>query len=135
MKINGYDSYYTVIKNTDEEEIMIKEYENDYNSFIDFITPNHYIGRKNDNAMLKWRKMRSQINHFNPFILYKWGRKMENSPRYGTCNVDVHRASYLKHLRTKKQLENVEQKDMIIPEWLFQEHIENQNKDYTIPKQ
>ena len=41
------------------------------------------------------------------------------------CNVDVHRASYLKHLRSKKQLENIKQNDMIIPEWLFQEPDEN----------
>ena len=27
--------------------------ENDYNNFDDFITPNHYIGTKNNNEILK----------------------------------------------------------------------------------
>ena len=67
MKIKYYDFYYTVIKNRDDEQIVKDEYENnenDYGNFNDFTTPNHYIGRKNDNVMLKWKKMRSQINHF-----------------------------------------------------------------------
>ena len=49
MNINYYDFYYTVIKNRNEKEIVIDKYENnenDYNSFDDFITPNHYIGQK-----------------------------------------------------------------------------------------
>ena len=41
------------------------------------------------------------------------------------CNVNVHRASYVKHLRSKKHLENEKQNEVIIPEWLFQEPIEN----------
>ena len=40
------------------------------------------------------------------------------------CNVDVHRASYAKHLRSKKHLKN----EMIIPKWLFQEPIENETE-------
>ena len=44
------------------------------------------------------------------------------------CNVDVHRASYIKHLRSKKHIENIKQNDMIIPEWLFQEPVENKIK-------
>ena len=44
---------------------------------------------------------------------------MENSRTCEICNVNVHRASMQKHLRSKKQLENVEQNEMIIPEWLF----------------
>ena len=46
---------------------------------------------------------------------------MENS---GTCelrNVNVLRASFVKHLRNKKHLENIEQNEMIIPEWLFKQ--------------
>ena len=39
-----------------------------------------------------------------------------NTRKCELCNVDVHRASYVKHLRFKKQLENVKQNDMIIPE-------------------
>ena len=46
---------------------MKDEYEKngtEYCNFENFITPNHYAGRKNDNGILKWRKMRPQINHF-----------------------------------------------------------------------
>ena len=42
-----------------------------------------------------------------------------------TCNTDVHRASYVKLLRSKKHLEIIKQNKMIIPEWLFQEPFEN----------
>ena len=38
-----------------------------------------------------------------------------NSRKCDICNVDVHRASYVKHLRIKKRLENVKQIEMIIP--------------------
>ena len=41
------------------------------------------------------------------------------------CNVDVYRASYNKHLRSKKHTENIKHNEMIIPEWLFREPIEN----------
>ena len=47
-----------------------------------------------------------------------------NSRRCEICNVDVHRASYNKHLRSKKHLENMKQDEMIIPEWLFKENNE-----------
>ena len=54
-----------------------------------------------------------------------------NSRRCEVCNVDVHRASYVKHLRSKKHLEKLKQNEMIIPEWLFQEPVENKiNKIY-----
>ena len=46
---------------------------------------------------------------------------MENSRRCDICNIDVHRASYAKHLRSKKHLESIRQNDIIIPEWLFKE--------------
>ena len=46
---------------------------------------------------------------------------MENSRTCNVCNVNVHRASFAKHLRSKKHLENVEKYEMIIPEWLFKE--------------
>ena len=45
MNFNYYDLYYTVIKNTDEKEIVDNQYENDYVIFND-IVPNHYIGKK-----------------------------------------------------------------------------------------
>ena len=51
MNGKNYDLYYTVIKNRSEEEILDNQYENDYNNFND-ITPNHYIGRKNNNEIL-----------------------------------------------------------------------------------
>ena len=46
---------------------------------------------------------------------------MENSRTCEICNVNFHRASMQKHLRSKKHLENVEQNKMIIPEWFFKE--------------
>ena len=55
-----------------------------------------------------------------------------NSCKCEVWNVDVHRASYVKHLRSKKHMENVRQNEMIIPEWLFQEPFENKvNKIYN----
>ena len=48
-----------------------------------------------------------------------------NSRKCDLCNIDVHIASYAKHLRSKTHLENIEQNEMIIPEWLFQEPVEN----------
>ena len=46
---------------------------------------------------------------------------MDNSRTCDVCNVNVHRASFAKHLRSKKHLENVEKNEMIIPEWFFKE--------------
>ena len=46
---------------------------------------------------------------------------MENSRTCEVCYVNVHRASFVKHLRSKKHLENIEQNEMIIPDWLFKE--------------
>ena len=57
-----------------------------------------------------------------------------NSRKCEICNVDVHRVSYAKHLRSKKHLENTKQNEMIIPEWLFQEPIENEIKEIHNPK-
>ena len=48
-----------------------------------------------------------------------------NSRKCEICNVDVHRASYSKHMRSKKHIKNMKQKEMTIPEWLFRESIEN----------
>ena len=57
-----------------------------------------------------------------------------NNCKCDICNVDVQRASYIKHLRSKKQLEIKKQKELIIPEWLFQELIENKNEKVYNPK-
>ena len=46
---------------------------------------------------------------------------MDNRRICEVCNVNVHRASFAKHLRSKKHLENIEQNEMIIPEWFFKE--------------
>ena len=46
---------------------------------------------------------------------------MENSHTCEICNVNFHRASFVKHLRSKKQLENIEQNEVIIPERLFKQ--------------
>ena len=46
---------------------------------------------------------------------------MDNSRICNVCNVNVHRASLAKHLRSKKHLENVERNEMIIPECFFKE--------------
>ena len=46
---------------------------------------------------------------------------MENNRGCEICNIDVQRASYAKHLRSKKHLENIKQNGMNILEWLFKE--------------
>ena len=46
---------------------------------------------------------------------------MENRRTCDVCNVNVHRASFAKHLKSKKHLENVIQNEMLIPEWFFKE--------------
>ena len=57
-----------------------------------------------------------------------------NSRKCDICNVDVHRASYMKHLRSKKHIENMKQNEMIIPDMLFQEPVENKIKKIYNPK-
>ena len=52
-----YDLYYNVNKSRDDMEIIINyEYEkneNDYVNYDNFVKPNHYNGRKNDDVFLK----------------------------------------------------------------------------------
>ena len=48
MNINYYDLYYTVIKSRDDKEI-----ENDFFNFNEFITPNHYVGIKPRETILR----------------------------------------------------------------------------------
>ena len=55
-RTQSIDEYYTVIKVRDENKDIDNQYEIDDNDFIifnDFITANHYIGRKNDNEILR----------------------------------------------------------------------------------
>ena len=55
-----------------------------------------------------------------------------NSRKCEICNLHVHRASYVKHFRSKKHIENEKINIMIIQEWLFQEPIENKIKKCMI---
>ena len=57
-----------------------------------------------------------------------------NSRKCDVCNVDVHRASYLKHLRSKKHNKNTKQKEIVIPEWLFSEPVESKIRKIYDPK-
>ena len=62
---------------------------------------------------------------------------MENSRTCEVCNVNVHRPSFVKHLRSKKHLENIEQNEMIIPQWLFKQEqtpFRKKHKKYIILK-
>ena len=54
--INYYDLYYTVIKNRDDDKDVVdkhEDFEKDYFNFTNFITPNHSIGRKNNQKILR----------------------------------------------------------------------------------
>ena len=56
MNNNFFDLYNTVNKVRDENKDKDNQYENDENDYIDiknFISPNHYVGIKTDNVMLK----------------------------------------------------------------------------------
>ena len=57
-----------------------------------------------------------------------------NSRKCEVCVIDDHGEFYVKHLRSKKHLENVKETGMIIPDWLFQEPIENKIKNIYNPK-
>ena len=57
-----------------------------------------------------------------------------SSRKCDVCNIDVHRASYMKHLRIRKHIENKKQNEMIILVWLFQEPFENKIKKIYHPK-
>ena len=50
------------------------------------------------------------------------------------CNINIHRASYNKHLRSIRHIENIKHNEMIIPDWLFKEPIENKIKKIYNPK-
>ena len=56
LSINYYDLYYTVIKSRDDNRNIDNQFENDENDYIDineFISPNHYIGIKKNNEILR----------------------------------------------------------------------------------
>ena len=57
-----------------------------------------------------------------------------NSRKCDVCNINnIHRASYVKYLKSKKHIENMKQNEMIIPEWLFKDPIENEIKKIYNP--
>ena len=57
-----------------------------------------------------------------------------NSRKCEICNVDVHRASFVKHLRSKERLDNKKLNELIIPEWLFKEPHTNKTSNLYNPK-
>ena len=61
----------------------------------------------------------------NSYLLNRDAKK--NGRRCVICNINDHRASYTKHWRSKKHLENEKQIEMIIPEWLYKEPNDNKN--------
>ena len=48
-----------------------------------------------------------------------------NSRKSDVCNIDVQRATYIKHLGSKNHIEKEKMNKMIKPDWLFQEPFEN----------
>ena len=52
MNTKDYALYYTVIRNGDDNEIVTNN-ENDYIIFNDIITPDHYVGIKPRETILK----------------------------------------------------------------------------------
>ena len=56
MNINYYDLYFTVIKTRDKNKDIDNQYEKDDNdniNFNEFVTPNHHIGIKKNNEMIR----------------------------------------------------------------------------------
>ena len=71
MNINYFALYYTLIKNRNEKEIVDNQYENDYFIFDDVNIPIHNVAIKPRETILKYRNLKSWINLFNKFLLYK----------------------------------------------------------------
>ena len=58
----------------------------------------------------------------------------KNSRKCEICKIDILRASYVKHLRSKHHLENEKHEEVIITEWLFQEPVESKIEKIYNPK-
>ena len=89
--------------------------------------------------VLKYRndptKLKHEIKEVNQVYLKNDRVKNDNnSRRCDICNFVVHRASYAKHLKSKKHLEKEKQIELVIPEWLFQNLIENKLEKIYNPK-
>ena len=48
----------------------------------------------------------TKINRFKKITLYKKRGKKMNSRKCDVCNIDVHSASFAKHLRSKQHIDN-----------------------------
>ena len=55
-----------------------------------------------------------------------------NSPKCEICIIDVHRASFVKHLGSKKHIENLKQNEMMISECYFKNLSKTKLKKYII---
>ena len=72
MNINYFDLYYTVIKAGVDNKIVDDQYENNENDYVifnDFITPNHYIGIKPRETILKYVEKYEILNRSFQVIL------------------------------------------------------------------
>ena len=65
--------------------------------------------------------MKSQINLFKIFILYRMRRKLEKSRNCAICNNDVHRCirCNAKGRTSLKHFENEKQNELILTKWLL----------------
>ena len=81
-------------------------------------------------------KLKEEIKEFNKVFIKNniVNNDDNNSSRSDVCIIVVHRATYAKHLRSKKHLENEKQFEVIIQEWLFQDLIENKPEQIYNPK-
>ena len=57
-----------------------------------------------------------------------------NSRKGEFCKIDVHRASYVKNLRSNKHLENEKHNELIIADWLSKESNEKKIEKTFNPK-
>ena len=78
--------------------------------------------------------LRSQMNYFKIFSVFKLRHKTEKSCRWDNSDTDDQKVSISKHLGSEKHWKNMKHKAMIKPEWLFQEPIENIPRNKYSPK-
>ena len=58
----------------------------------------------------------------------------ENSRKCDLCKVIIRRASYAKDLRSRNYLETKKQLEMLIPDWIFQDLVENKPEQLHNPE-
>ena len=67
---------------------------------------------------MKIKRIRQNIESMN-----------NNSSRCDVCKIDIHRASYSRHLKSKKHLESTSQNEIIIPKKIQSKELyENKTK-------